>query len=109
MINLNPTAIDIAAAAMRHQYDDITSRAELIDFAHSFADDNDATDLRTLLISMIDLDLNDMIHNSNLDFYATIDELDTLNDDEFDTLADHLTETTDPDIIADALLARFPA
>jgi hypothetical protein len=108
-MNLNPTADEIATAAISHQYDDITSRDELIAFADSFPPADASTPLRARLISMIDLDLNDMLHNNNLDFFASLDDLDTLTDAQFEQLSDHLLDATDPAIIADLLLARYPA
>ena len=104
MININPTPAEICDAAMRLHYDDITTDAALLDLI-SIIDDPDRS-IRDNLIDAIDLDLADMIHNCNLDFYATRDELDALTDAQFDHLSDHLRDTTCCDLIADALLER---
>lgn len=110
MINLTPNARDIADAAIKLQYDDIASHKTLIDFAHSFDDDN-TLPLRDALIETIDIDLADMMHNCNLDFYMTLDQLNALTDDQYDALESHLHDMImhDDDIapmIADALIAR---
>lgn len=106
MIKLNPTPNDIADAAMRLHYDDITTDAALIDLT-SIIDDPDRT-FRDRLIDAIDLDLSDMLHNANLDFYATFTELNELTDANYDALADRLAANTCADLIADRLLALFP-
>lgn len=105
-MNLNPDATMIADAALRLQYDDIATSHELRAFAESFEPITNRS-LRAALIDIIDLDLRDMIHNCNLDFYLTADEIDTLTDEQFDALADHLRDTFDAAMIADKLLARF--
>lgn len=107
MINTTPTPDMIADATIANHYDDITSHADLIDLA-SIIDDPDR-DFRDRLIDAIDLDIADMLHNCNLDFYASADELDALTDTDIDRLIDYLLATTCADLIADALLALHTA
>lgn len=108
MMNMTPSAELIADAAIRLQYDDITSHASLREFANSF-DDLLTMTLRDALIATIDLDLHDMIHNCNLDFYTDLANLDLLTDEQFDALSDHLDNTIDCAMIADRLLDKYPA
>lgn len=68
---------------------------------------DDAT-LRDRLISMLDLDIRDLAHNSNYDAFMPDDATRELSDDDFADI-DRILNDPDTrlyDMIADALLAR---
>lgn len=103
----NNESFILTAAIISNHFDDITDRASLIDYATELDDDMTLTDaiLRDALIRMIDLDLNDMLHNMNLECAAPLALIDTLDDDAADAFATFLLDNIDPAMIADALLA----
>lgn len=103
--NINSTII--ASLLLANYYrDDITDRDSLIEYAYTI--DDRSTPLRDALIHSIDLDINDALHNMNLDFFLPLPLLDKLSDDDTDELADLFLEHTNPELIADALLELHP-
>ena len=104
-MNLMPDADAIALAAIKLQYDDLTTIAKLNEFANAF--NYMLTDsFNDALRDMIDLDIRDMLHNNNLDFYADADELFKLSESQFIALADHLSDNYDAQLIANKLIAN---
>lgn len=97
----NLTARDIATIAHRTYYSDDS----LDDFLSIFDADDRPPFLRDALITALDLDIADLLHNSNL--ADLIPSAESLNDDAYDALCDRMLDDNDfIPILADLILAR---
>ncbi len=100
----NLTARDIATIAHRSYFAaDLTDRASL-DIYINELDLTSSPFLRDRLIAMLDLDIADLLHNSNT--ADLIPAAASLADDDFDELTDRLLDDNDfLQILADLILA----
>lgn len=102
-----PSYAELAAAALPY-FDDINSHTTLLAYCDDLAA-TDSDDLRDRLISALDNDIADLLHNANLfDLYPAAEHYET--DADADALLDFMLEHDDYiPMIADALLERYPA
>ena len=86
---------------------DLKTRDDLIKYADALPNATD--DFRTELIRMIDLDIADALHNTNIDFFIPEPIMNLMTDDELDAIERFILDNLNAELIADALLSKFPA
>lgn len=104
---LRPSPERITSLALDNFYDQLASRDDMIKYFY----DEMMIELprpltRDALADAIDTDIRDLIKNANLDLIFDATMISELDDDQFESLSDHLRDTFDATMIADALLAR---
>lgn len=86
---------------------DIDSRDDLIKYADALPNATD--DFRTELTRMIDLDIADALHNTNIDFFIPEPIMNSMTDAELDAISNFILDNLNAELIADALISKFLA